>query len=343
MNLFRAEFRRLSKRAVTRWTLLVVLGVLAVAVAGTWFTNHKPGPDVLALAEQRAYAEYEEQKRWWEENLDYEIAACERSQQTGDGFWPDDFDCASLADQGPRPEDFSAEWYLPPTFEFRYEFSAMITVFVALLALYAFVVGASFVGAEWRTGGMMNLLLWQPRRLRVLLAKLVVLLLSLLGIGLVLGAAWTGVMWLVATFRGITETTTAEVWGSFGLNWLRGLVLVLVTGLIGFTAASIGRHTALAMGVATGAVVIGVPGALIGAQIAGADYPEAWVWPTYVIAWMDKSVTLRNWNACNYGVGGCEPAEWVVTWQTSGIAMGVLAVVLVAAAMWRMARRDIAG
>src|SRR5690606_41711554 len=44
---------------------------------------------------------------------------------------------------------------------------------------------------------MMNLLLWQPRRLRVLLAKLVVLLLSLLGIGLVLGAAWTGVMWLV--------------------------------------------------------------------------------------------------------------------------------------------------
>jgi ABC-2 type transport system permease protein len=342
MNLFRAELRRLSKRAVTRWTLLVVLGVLAIAAASTWFSNQQPGPAVLAEAERQAFADYEEQRRWWEENLDDEIADCERTKQTEDSIWPSDFDCAELANQGPQPEHFDVQWYLPPTFEFSNKFGAMITVFVGLMSLLAFVIGASFVGAEWRTGGMMNLLLWRPRRGRVLLTKLATLLTSLLGLGVVLGAAWTGLMWLVATFRGITETTTAEVWGEFGWAWLRGLVLVLVAGTIGFTLASIGRHTALAMGVVTGAVVIGVPGALIAAQMAGAAYPEAWVWPTYVMAWLDKSVILRDWNSCNYVFGGgCEPTEWEVTWQLSGVMMAALVVLLLGSAMWRMTRRDI--
>ena len=39
--------------------------------------------------------------------------------------------------------------------------------FAAILALVGFVIGASFVGAEWSTGGMMNLLLWRPKRLTV--------------------------------------------------------------------------------------------------------------------------------------------------------------------------------
>ena len=37
-------------------------------------------------------------------------------------------------------------------------------------------IGASFVGAEWNSGGMMNLLLWRPQRLKVLSTKLAALL-----------------------------------------------------------------------------------------------------------------------------------------------------------------------
>jgi len=53
--------------------------------------------------------------------------------------------------------------------------SRMVTTFAAVLALVAYIVGASFVGAEWSSGGMMNLLLWRPRRLQVLGTKLAVL------------------------------------------------------------------------------------------------------------------------------------------------------------------------
>ena len=55
----------------------------------------------------------------------------------------------------------------------------MITTLAALLALVAFVIGASFVGAEWNSGGMMNLLLWRPQRLQVLGTKLAALLVGL--------------------------------------------------------------------------------------------------------------------------------------------------------------------
>ena len=64
----------------------------------------------------------------------------------------------------------------------------MIVLFGGMLALFGFAVGASFVGAEWHSGGMMNLLLWRPRRLALLAQKLGALLLSVLASGLALGA-----------------------------------------------------------------------------------------------------------------------------------------------------------
>ena len=71
---------------------------------------------------------------------------------------------------------------MPYQFDFREEFGAFISIFAGILALFGFVVGASFVGAEWNTGGMMNLLLWRPKRLPVLFTKLAALLSAVLGL-----------------------------------------------------------------------------------------------------------------------------------------------------------------
>ena len=346
MNLFRAEWRRLFKRRVTVWTLLAVVLVLGAVAAGIAVTNEKVGPEALAEAEERAEAEYQEQLRWHEETIDEQVALCEEEQAAAEAAgepapWGEGFDCEQLRDWVPTRDQFQAEWYLPPTFHFREDFEPMITVLASLLALFGFLVGASFVGAEWRSGGMMNLLLWQPRRPRVLGTKLTTLLVGMTGIGVLLGAAWTGGFWLIATYRGTTEGMTAGVWQSFALTGVRGLTLILVATAVGFALASLGRHTAMALGAAVAAVVIGVAGVAIVVGMLGLRYETAWLWPTYVQAWMERSVIIYDWRSCEFSFGACEPATIELTWQISGIGMAALVALTVGLAMWQMRRRDV--
>nr|BFE67450.1 hypothetical protein GCM10020092_007510 [Actinoplanes digitatis] len=141
----------------------------------------------------------------------------------------------------PSRRDYLAEYYLEETFNFRVEFGDMIITLAAMLAVMAFLVGATFVGAEWSSGGMMNLLLWRPQRLRVLGTKLGALLVALTALTVPISAAWTGLFVALATQRGTMYSMTSGAWQSFVLMELRGLVLVLVAGAIGFALASIGR------------------------------------------------------------------------------------------------------
>jgi ABC-type transport system involved in multi-copper enzyme maturation permease subunit len=339
MSLLRAELRRLTKRRITRWMLVLVL-LLMPAVALLVAANHvKPGPAAVAAAEAEAAQQFREQERW----IEQDIAMCEEAKDTGnDEGWPED--CQEIR-QWQATEEEMVEWFMPPAFDFRDGFPDMIMVLTGLLGLFAFIVGASYVGAEWRTGGMMNLLLWRPRRLQVLGTKLAAVAGSLAGLAVVLGAAWTGMFWLVAEFRGITDTMTAGAWQSFGLTGLRALALVLVAGAAGFALASLGRHTAMAMGTAIGAFVVGIAGVgIIAGGMLQLSFFERYLWTTYIYAWIDKSVELTDWNApCEStgAFGECASPTMEITWQDSGIGMGVALAALLVVAMWQMRQRDV--
>jgi hypothetical protein len=335
MSLVRAEIRRLLKRRVTRWMLAIVV-LLMATVAGIIAVTHQPqGPAALAQSRADAHAEYERQLQF----VERDIAECERAREAGQtGPWPED--CTQMR-EFVTPEETMVESYLPPTFDFRAQFPTMIMILGGLLALFAFIVGASFVGAEWRSGAMMNLLLWRPRRLEVLAAKLVTLFGFLFGLGLLLGGLWTAAFWLIATFRGVTDAMTPGTWQSFGLTGVRALVLVLVAGAIGFGLASIGRHTAMALGAVITAFVVGVVGLSIVAALVGARYPEAWVWPTYIGAWLERSVVLEDWRACENVMTVCEPPTFEITWQTSGGLFAAVLAVVLGVAVWQMRSRDI--
>lgn len=340
MSLARAELRRLFKRRFTRWMLVFVVLVLGTIVAGIAATNQAHGPEVRAQAEAQAQEQFQQQMR----GMQREIAECERAQAAGEdvAHWPPD--CEEIRQwymtAGP---DEMVDIFMPPTFNFRGQYENLLVVFSVVLGLFAFIVGASFVGAEWRSGGMMNLLLWRPRRSQVFAAKLGTLLAALSGVVLLLGTAWTGAFWLVAIFRGVTDTMTFDAWQSFGLTGLRGLVLVLAAGAVGFAIASLGRHTATALGAAIVAFVVGVVGVSAVVFAAGAPFPQAWLWTSYVDAWMRKSVTFRDFSTCEPvgQFGMCEPATMEVTWQTAGTGIGVVVVGLLGAAMWHMRRRDV--
>ncbi len=336
MNLYTTELRRLAKRRFVRYLTLAGLLVLVAVAVGMFFTNQKVGPAQVAQAERAADQEYQQNVAMTEQHR----KECERAKAAGETTtdrFPEE--CASI--QPPPREVFRADWHLPATFEFRDEFASTITTLTAVLALVAFVGGASFVGAEWSSGGMMNLLLWRPQRIRVLLTKLGALLSALFGVTVLTGALWTAAFWATGSLRGSTAGMTSGAWQSFGLTGLRGLAVIVVAGALGFALASLGRHTGMALGalIGIGALQIGV---YIVVQLGQVPYPDAFLLPLWGYAWMYKEMVLQNSSSCEFSAtGGCEPETFTMTWQTAGSGAAVVVVLVVAAAMWAMRRRDI--
>jgi ABC-2 type transport system permease protein len=316
VSLYRAETRRLVKRRFVRWLVVGTLLVLAAVAGGMAVTNEKTGPAQIAAAKVEAERQYQEQLTYWKQEPPHADAPA------------------------PTQADFDYRDYLPPTFDFRKKFGDMVVTLAALLALAAFVLGASFVGAEWSSGGMMNLLLWRPQRLRVLSTKLGALLTGLTGLTAVVAAAWTGIFAVIAALRGSTATMTAGAWRSFGLMEVRALLLVLVAGAVGFGLASLGRHTAVALGVAAGAVVVLQFGLVTVLAMAQVKFAEAWLAPTWLSAWLNKSSELRDYAGCN-GPGECRPDTLTITWPTAGAVMAAALVLVVGTAMWTMRKRDV--
>jgi ABC-2 type transport system permease protein len=335
MSLYTAETRRLAKRRFVKLLVIGTFAILAAVAAGIYFTNQKVGPGQIAEAQAQADREVQEQTR----QIALEKQRCEAAAGTPEAAnYP--ADCAQIA--GPSSSDIRPEWFLPPTFDFRQKFGDMVTTLAALLALMAFVVGASFVGAEWTSGGMMNLLLWRPQRLKVLSTKLLAVLVGLTALTTLTAAAWTGLFTVIARQRGSLDSMTVGAWRSFGLMELRALALVLVAGAVGFGLASIGRHTATALGVAIAVVVLFQFGLGTVLSLANVKFFEVYLIPFWVQAWMDKSVRLENSDACNFSAtNGCQPDVLTITWPMAGALLGVVFVAVVAAAMWSMRTRDI--
>jgi ABC-2 type transport system permease protein len=335
VSLYRAETRRLAKRRFTRWLTVGALVVLVIVAVGVFLTSHQVTPEGIAEAKAKAAADYQEALRYTQQ----EIARCEAAPGTAEAAnYP--ADCSTL--YVPTEADYSYQGYLDPTFDFRANFGDMITTWAALLALAAFVIGASYVGAEWSTGGMMNLLLWRPQRLKVLGTKLAAFLVTLAALSVVVALLWTGIFLVIASLRGTTDGMTSGAWQSFALTELRGLTLILVSGAVGFGLASLGRHTALALGAVVGAVVVFQFGLVTVLSLASVKFAEAWLLPTWALVWMQKELTLENYDACNFSAtAGCEPEKLILTWPMAGGLFAAAVVIIVGAAMWTMRSRDI--
>ncbi|SCG61536.1 ABC transporter permease subunit [Micromonospora halophytica] len=337
MSLYVTELRRLAKRRLTRMLLaLLVVGLAGIATVFA-FSSHKLSPAVVAQAQAESDAQYRQAVQGWQKSVAECEAAQARGEQTEERYGPN---CGR--DWQPQPEMFDPTWNLPYQFDFRAEFGIFVAVFAGAVGLFAFLVGASFVGAEWSTGGMMNLLLWRPRRLAVLGTKLAAVLTTLVGVTVVLGALWTLAFWLIGTWRGTTARVTAGVWQSVGLDGLRALALILAVGAVAFALASIGRHTAMALGVAVGLGVVSEIGVRIGTAIAGVPFGDRYVLSTYAMAWFQKRWKLVDYDSCQFVQGACEPKEMFVTWQQSGLLFGLGAALVLTAAFWLMRRRDVA-
>jgi hypothetical protein len=131
----------------------------------------------------------------------------------------------------------------------------LATVFAA--AGIAFIMGASSGGAEWSSRSMTLQLLWEPRRLRLLTAKWLGLLLATVALAALASALAVALAALTASVRGTWKGSIPGEFGgaeSFGqvilFTGLRGLVLVAVAATFGFAIAILVRNTGASLGAA---------------------------------------------------------------------------------------------
>lgn len=114
--------------------------------------------------------------------------------------------------------------------------------------------GASMVGADWRSGTMVTLLTWEPRRERLAAAKLGAVALLAWSISMALM-----VLLVLAVVPGVSSTAGADG------EWLRGLAggifrtgaMAAMAAVVGASIAMVGRNTAAAFGVAFAYLVVG--------------------------------------------------------------------------------------
>jgi ABC-type transport system involved in multi-copper enzyme maturation permease subunit len=330
MSLLRAERRRFVKRRMIVWTLLLFLGLLTTIGTIVFFTTEKVTPQVRAAAQAEADRYYNEAMQEYERIK----ARCETS--------PSDEMCIHGGLQPPQRDWYQAEQFMPSTFDFRNDADEFLLVWAILLAMFAFIVGASFVGAEWRSGAMMNLLTWRPKRMQVLSTKLFALLASIGTFAVVSFGLWTAAMVGIASVHGTMDRMTNGAWQSYGLTGLRGLGMILAFAAVGFGLASIGRHIGLALGVALGVIILGQFGLMIVLMMAQVRYPEMYLIPSHLEAWMDKRVEIYDPFYIPTGPMD-EPPVRILSFGDSGsIGLGVVALVL-GVAFYTMRKRDIAG
>src|SRR5204863_19871 len=84
-----------------------------------------------------------------------------------------------------------------------------------------------------------------------------------------------GAFWLIGTYRGTTGKVTTGAWESLGLTGARAVGLGLAAATVGFAIASLGRHTATALGVGLGYAPVVEIGSLIVFGAPGLPAPPA--------------------------------------------------------------------
>jgi ABC-type transport system involved in multi-copper enzyme maturation permease subunit len=220
------------------------------------------------------------------------------------------------------------------TFSLRNEIAGRATFVAVLLALAGYLVGASYVGAEWQHGTMAALLLWEPRRVKVYTAKLFALLTGLLVVGVITYAVAFAAHWVVADLVGDPGGVGRGFQRSLGLAVARGLALSLAVAACGFAIAYAVRLSAAALGVAIAYIV----GAEVGLR-AFSQESQRWLLTENITAWLNRGTNIYLSNCDSQGT--CtEKILHVSMWQ-GGAYVGGLALVLVVVAAIVFARRDV--
>ena len=156
IRLTKVELRRLTARRLTVIGLAGLFLITILLLVATWF-DARP---LSAVEQQRAQQQFEIAHNQWVEHADETRKQCEADWKTQPDPKPKLEDMCSYPE--PKLEEFGK-----PKAVFAQLVPGLLQGSSYFLAFAAFLIGASFLGAEFSSGAIGNWLTFEPRRLRV--------------------------------------------------------------------------------------------------------------------------------------------------------------------------------
>lgn len=247
MRLLRAELGRFRSRSLVWVVTIVTLAIAGFVVANAYVTSRPPSD--AEVAQQQKF--FDENFAMWETEHEVWYQDClagEAIEREASGDPTLDWDCeANLA-----PPVFG-DWIYRSMFSDQA--TSNLSGYLQLLLGGAFLIGASLLAAEAATGNLGLWLTFEPRRSRVLASKLTAVALGSLAY-CAIGAAVLLAGTTAATALNDALDATPELWRSLTLMTARGVALGVVAGALGGAFGALLRHTAAALGVLFGYLVV---------------------------------------------------------------------------------------
>lgn len=231
IRLVEVEIRRCLARRSAR--ALALLFVVAFLIAGTvvFFKSSDPGSSAI-----EARLTQEEDR----------IEACIRGE-VEPGHMEPGFSIETIPEE--EREDFCRfSGFAPvedPRFHLR-DTPGTLEAISPFFIMIGWVMGASFIGAEWSQRTITTTLTWESRRTLVLVSKVVATAIVIFVGALVLQALLVALLMPAALMRGTTSGTDVQ---ELLFTAARVGALAGVGAVIGFSIATVGRNTAAAVGV----------------------------------------------------------------------------------------------
>jgi hypothetical protein len=325
-GLLRSELHRFrSRRFIQVVLLLGLLGwTVATVIALTQFGN--PGADELARAEQQAEQEIANNEQYRQECL-------ENPGELPPGMAPEDACPPSMT-----RDDIDLSWYLErPPFDFADAALTGALGFAVISAVLAGLIGATWIGAEWSSRSLVALLFWVPQRMRVMGAKLAVLVGASLLLGVVVQGSWLAMAGILHAVAGNGEALPAGLWGDLLQTQARAVLLTVLAGLLAFGLTNLVRNTGAALGIAFVYLVI-VESAVRGLRPRW----QPWLLSDNAAGLVQHGgQTIFFYDGIPDATGFVAPTEYYLGHLQSGIYLGIVAAVIVTLGAVLFARRDI--
>ncbi|HEX2056835.1 MAG TPA: hypothetical protein VHI71_00560 [Actinomycetota bacterium] len=191
------------------------------------------------------------------------------------------------------------------------------------LIMLGWLVGASSIGAEWTHRTVTALLTWEPRRTRVLVAKVTAACAYAAVLVVVLEVVYTILMLPAAAGGDAFAPREAFAWNDYVAAGTRIMAVSVIAAALGFAIATVGRNTGAALGG-------GMAYLLIAETLIRAWKPSWEVW-------------LLGSNMGRFVGGDASPGGLTArTTEDAAVVLVAYAVGLFLIALWFFRRREIA-
>jgi ABC-type transport system involved in multi-copper enzyme maturation permease subunit len=323
-SLARSEARRFVHRRFIRLLVVLTFVGFLTGVSIAWVQHARTTPALLAQAQQRIQDDVDQQNMYRDQCLKEDVPQ---------DMSPDEF-CGPPV----TAENFGGDltYYLPKQpFPADPGIPDAATGIGFAVAAVMFLLGATWIGAEWSTRSMMALLFWEPRRMKVAAVKLGVLIGGVAIIAFAVQLLWLGAGFAIAATKG-TTATSPHFWNDLVALQGRAVLLAVFSSVGGFALANLLRNTGAALGI--GFVYFAILETAI--RVLKPAWQE-WLITDNTLA----LITRGGWRIYIYDqgspFGGGNEREILLSNTHGATVLAVAVGVVLVAGIWSFKRRDL--